>query len=124
MRSTTVTTVPRLATLFDRVAEWETPAPRLGSAVGIVTGPRRQGKTFLPHELARATGGFCFEAQEATAAESPRHLGDQLARHLGAFRPERWDTWAQALEYRGGVLGGLCGGAWDAVESAPSSTEA
>ncbi|MFJ9846648.1 ATP-binding protein [Kitasatospora sp. NPDC101155] len=103
MRSAAVTTVPRPATLFDRVAEWETLAafvtdPRSGPAVGIVTGPRRQGKTFLLHELARATGGFYFGAQEATAAESLRHLGDQLARHLGAPYPECWDTWAQALE--------------------------
>ena len=48
--------------------------------MGIVSGRRRQGKTYLLRSLAAATGGFFFEAAEATEADSLRMFGAALAR--------------------------------------------
>ncbi|MEV7182241.1 ArsR family transcriptional regulator [Kitasatospora sp. NPDC093679] len=97
------TAVGRPATLFDRAVEWEALAafatdPHQGPAVGMVTGPRGQGKTFLLHELARATGGFHFAAQEAAEAESLRRLADRFAHHTGASAVPHWQGWQDALE--------------------------
>ncbi|MDI1464245.1 hypothetical protein QEZ54_25030 [Catellatospora sp. KI3] len=40
---------------------------------GVVSGRRRQGKTFLLDALTRATGGFYFAAGEDTELESLLH---------------------------------------------------
>ena len=52
--------------------------------LGIISGRRRQGKTYLLQALAEAYGGFYFGAVEATEAESLRQFGDALARWSGA----------------------------------------
>ncbi|MGE7434244.1 ATP-binding protein [Kitasatospora sp. NPDC001175] len=101
MRSAAAT-VERPKGLFDRSAEWGALAafasdPRPGPAVGMVTGPRGQGKTYLLQELARATGGFYFGAQ-ATEAESLRRLADQLVGRTGEGSPARWRGWEDALD--------------------------
>ncbi|MFD5462169.1 ATP-binding protein [Kitasatospora sp. NPDC127059] len=97
------TAVARPKTLFDRTAEWDALVafandPRPGPAIGMVTGPRGQGKSFLLQELARATGGFYFQAQEAVETESLRRLADHLCRHTGEGPPPRWQNWKDALE--------------------------
>ncbi|WP_354637258.1 AAA family ATPase [Kitasatospora camelliae] len=97
------TAVGRPKTLFDRSAEWDTLAtfasdPRSGPAIGMVTGPRGQGKSYLLQELTRATDGFYFGAQEAAEAESLRQLAEQLSRHTSAASPPRWRGWEDALE--------------------------
>ncbi|WP_407986688.1 AAA family ATPase [Kitasatospora sp. CMC57] len=102
MRSA-ITAVDRPKTLFDRQDEWDALAsfvsdPRPGPSTGMVTGPRGQGKTYLLQELARATGGFYFGAQEAAEAESLRRLADQLARHTGEGPPPQWRGWEEALD--------------------------
>src|SRR6478735_9267623 len=66
--------------VFDREREWQALAdfaadPRPEATLGIVSGRRRQGKTYLLRSLAAATGGFFFEAAEATEAESLRMFG-------------------------------------------------
>ena len=63
--------------VFGREREWKALAdfaadPRPEATLGIVSGRRRQGKTYLLRSLAAATGGFFFEAAEATEAESLR----------------------------------------------------
>lgn len=89
--------------MFDRDAEWadlsafaqdDTPGVRLG----VVSGRRRQGKTYLLYALARATEGFYFAATEATESESLRRLGRELADHLSAPAPFQLDTWEQAVD--------------------------
>ncbi|HEX6467553.1 MAG TPA: ATP-binding protein [Streptosporangiaceae bacterium] len=88
--------------MFDRDFEWSelvrfvshpTPEPILG----VVSGRRRQGKTFLLDALCRATGGFYFAATEATEAESLRQFGAALSRHVGQPAPYRFAHWEEAV---------------------------
>lgn len=67
-------------------------------ALGVVSGRRRQGKTFLLDALCRASGGFYFAATEATPAESLRQFGAALARFAGLAAPYRFDNWDDAVE--------------------------
>ncbi|MGY1453211.1 hypothetical protein [Streptomyces sp. SS8] len=46
------------------------PNPR--AALGVVSGRRRRGKTFLPDAVTRASGGFMFTATETTEADALR----------------------------------------------------
>jgi uncharacterized protein len=68
------------------------------ATLGVVSGRRRQGKTYLLRSLAEATGGFYFEAVQATEAESLRMLGADLAAHVAAPAPFSFATWNDALE--------------------------
>jgi AAA+ ATPase superfamily predicted ATPase len=89
--------------MFDRVREWAALgdfaadlAP--GATLGIVSGRRRQGKTFLLRALCQATGGFYFAADEATDSESLRRLGSVLAEHLHAPAPFVLADWHSAID--------------------------
>ncbi|WP_283136108.1 AAA family ATPase [Rhizohabitans arisaemae] len=91
------------AGMFDRDYEWaelsrftEYPGPE--ATLGIVSGRRRQGKTFLLDAVCRATGGFFFAATEATQAESLHQFGTAIARHLGEGTPRRFAGWDEAVE--------------------------
>lgn len=88
--------------MFDRDFEWGELArfaefDQAGPSLGIVSGRRRQGKTYLLDALTCATRGFMFTATETTAAESLREFGAAL----GAFRrepsPYRFQNWDEAL---------------------------
>jgi len=90
--------------VFDRDREWQALAdfaadPRPEATLGIVSGRRRQGKTYLLRSLAAATGGFFFEAAEATEAESLRMFGAALARQAGSPADFSFPTWEAALRY-------------------------
>ena len=92
------------AHVFGRDREWRALAdfaadPRPEVTLGIVTGRRRQGKTYLLRSLAAATGGFFFEAAEATEAESLRMFGAALARHAGSAADFSFPDWENALRY-------------------------
>src|ERR1019366_8889181 len=81
--------------VFDRDREWTaladfTADARPEATLGLVSGRRRQGKTYLLRSLAAAADGFFFEAVEATEAESLRMFGAALARQSG---------WEDALRY-------------------------
>jgi AAA+ ATPase superfamily predicted ATPase len=89
--------------MFDRDFEWQAlsafatePAP--GARLGVVSGRRRQGKTFLLRALCQATGGFYFAADEATDRESLNRLGAALADHLDAPAPFMFETWHPAVD--------------------------
>src|SRR3984893_5414790 len=73
--------------------------PRPEATLGIVSGRRRQGKTYLLRSLAAATGGFFFEAAEATEAESLRMFGAALARQAGSPADFSFSAWEDALRY-------------------------
>jgi hypothetical protein len=89
--------------MFDRVREWAELArfatdPAGGATLGVVSGRRRQGKTFLLRALCQATGGFYFAADEATDRESLNRLGAVLADYLEAPAPLVFDGWHAAVD--------------------------
>lgn len=89
--------------MFDRDFEWSE-LVRFASyrgpeaTLGVVSGRRRQGKTFLLDALCRATGGFYFAATEATEAESLRQFGAALARYIRQPTPYRFAHWEEAVQ--------------------------
>ena len=96
-------TLTRPAGMFDRDYEWTELSrfatdERPGATLGVVSGRRRQGKTFLLSALCQASGGFYFAADEATDGESLRRLGAVLAEHLGAPAPLVFDGWHAAFD--------------------------
>jgi len=89
--------------MFDRDVEWmELVAfaddERPGATLGIVSGRRRQGKTFLLRALCEATGGFYFAADEATDGDSLHQIGAALGAHLGLTSGLRFDSWHEVLD--------------------------
>lgn len=90
--------------IFGRDREWRALAgfvadPRPEATLGVVSGRRRQGKTYLLRSLARAARGFFFEAAEATEADSLRMFGAALARHAGVPGDLPFGRWDDALAY-------------------------
>lgn len=90
------------AWVFDRSFEWSALLKFAGSQsprvrLGIVSGRRRQGKTFLLRALAEATGAFYYAAAEATTTDSLRDLGAALAAHTGAALPYAIRDWNEAV---------------------------
>jgi AAA+ ATPase superfamily predicted ATPase len=103
MRRRAVAELPKPPEMFDREREWRDLSafatdPAAGATLGVVSGRRRQGKTFLLRALCQATGGFYFAADEATDVESLNRLGAVLAEHLGAPAPFAFDTWHPAVD--------------------------
>lgn len=95
--------VTRPSDMFDREWEWSAlsrfaadDAP--GATLGVVSGRRRQGKSYLLEALCDATGGFYFAATEATGAESLRQLADTVAAHLGMPAAPALRDWEQAVD--------------------------
>jgi AAA+ ATPase superfamily predicted ATPase len=90
------------AEMFDRDFEWAELArytqysePR--ATLGVVSGRRRQGKTFLLDAVVRAAGGFMFTATETTEADALRQFGEALARYCGEPVPLRFAHWDEAV---------------------------
>jgi AAA+ ATPase superfamily predicted ATPase len=88
--------------IFDRDKDWQALAEhveqvRAVPSLGVVSGRRRQGKTFMLTALAKAVSGFYFAADEATAAESLRRFSDALAGFSGA--PVQFASWDDAISY-------------------------
>jgi AAA+ ATPase superfamily predicted ATPase len=88
--------------LFDRDWEWGeltrfAEDKRSGAALGIVSGRRRQGKSWLLHALAESTGGFYYEAIEGSEGEILRDLGVKLASFTRAPAPFGFSSMEQAL---------------------------
>ncbi|MFI5932051.1 ATP-binding protein [Actinoplanes sp. NPDC051494] len=89
-------------TVFERDAEWAelaeyASAPMGGATLGVVSGRRRQGKTFLLDALVRAAGGFMFTATESSEADALRQFGDALGSYLREPTPIRFATWDEAV---------------------------
>jgi uncharacterized protein len=87
--------------VFGRAREWEGLSSfatrrlaRPGATLGVVSGRRRQGKSFLLQALTEATGGMYFAATEATEAESLRLFIEAFSRfttEVPAHAPHDWD---------------------------------
>lgn len=95
--------LPKPNEMFDRTQEWAALSEfatdaRAGATLGIVSGRRRQGKTFLLRALCQATGGFYFAADEATDGESLRQIGAALGEHLRSPAPFVFDDWHAVLD--------------------------
>lgn len=89
--------------MFDRDFEWIqlglfAADVRPGATLGVVSGRRRQGKTFLLRALCQATGGFYFAADEAADGESLRLIGAALGAHLGSPAPVRFADWHEVAD--------------------------
>jgi len=93
----------RPADMFDRAEEWAALAgfcedPRPGATLGVVTGRRRQGKSFLLEAACEQTGGLYHQALEGTAADSLRLFGARFAEHVGAAAPLMFGSWTDAID--------------------------
>lgn len=101
MRDSTVQGLPKPGRLFDRQAEWHGLVSfaldaRPGATLGVVSGRRRQGKSYLLQALATAAGGIYFPALEVTEAVALRLFADELIRFTGKpVRPFR--DWLEAV---------------------------
>ncbi|MEU6378234.1 ATP-binding protein [Streptomyces sp. NPDC046909] len=89
--------------MFDRDYEWAALGrfisdPQPGATLGVVSGRRRQGKTFLLDAACRAAGGFYFGATEATDAESLRRISAALTEHSRPASPYHFASWAEAID--------------------------
>lgn len=94
--------VKKPAHIFDREREWAglvafVASQQRGAALGIVSGRRRQGKSYLLEGLTRAMGGLYFPAIEAAEAESLRLFGDALIRHTGQPLGGPLRDWSDAI---------------------------
>ncbi|MBO0804397.1 MAG: ATP-binding protein [Nocardiopsaceae bacterium] len=90
--------------VFNREREWRGLAafagdPTPGATLGVVSGRRRQGKSFLLQALAQETGGVYFAATEATEAESLRLFAETLTRHSREIIDPPFRDWNDAIRY-------------------------
>jgi uncharacterized protein len=90
--------------VFDRTREWQGLAAFAsdrgpGATLGVVSGRRRQGKSFLLQALAQSVGGLYFAATEATEAESLRLFTEALVRHSRAAVDPPFRNWDDAIRY-------------------------
>jgi uncharacterized protein len=90
--------------VFDREREWRglvafaaDPSPH--ATLGVVSGRRRQGKSYLLQALAQETGGLYFAATEATEAESLRLFADTLVRHTREPVEQPFRDWNDAIRH-------------------------
>ncbi|MBB5871127.1 AAA+ ATPase superfamily predicted ATPase [Allocatelliglobosispora scoriae] len=98
-----MTAIPKPAEIFDRTAEWAAlarfaGAPTEQARFGVVSGRRRQGKTFLLSGLANAVGGFHFVATDDTEVQGLRRFGEALATYAGAGGQFHFSTWDEAID--------------------------
>ncbi|GAA5058002.1 anti-sigma regulatory factor (Ser/Thr protein kinase) [Thermocatellispora tengchongensis] len=97
------TPVDKPDVIFDRDREWAVLSrfvtdPRPGATLGVVSGRRRHGKTFLLHALCTAMGGFYFGATDATSVESLRRIGAALTAYGSPGAPCRFTDWCEAVD--------------------------
>lgn len=89
--------------VFDRDFEWSAldrfiSDEQSGATLGVVSGRRRQGKTYLLEAACQAADGFYFGATEATDAESLRRISDALTRHLDPPSPFHFAGWSEVID--------------------------
>jgi uncharacterized protein len=90
--------------VFDRDGEWSdltafASQERLGATLGIVSGRRRQGKSYLLQALSSAMGGIYFAATQETEAVSLRAFADALVEHTGRAVRSPFRDWGEALSF-------------------------
>ncbi|WP_049566102.1 AAA family ATPase [Nonomuraea sp. SBT364] len=95
--------------VFGRSREWQGlvrfvsagggPVAHGGAALGVVSGRRRQGKSFLLQALAEETNGLYFAATEATEAESLRLFADAMTRYTRHVPEFPFRDWNDAIAH-------------------------
>ncbi|PXX69301.1 hypothetical protein DFR70_102990 [Nocardia tenerifensis] len=95
--------------VFNRDREWDglvrfATSPSTDVRLGIVSGRRRQGKTFLLDAVAEVVGGFFFTATDATEVEALAGFGAAVAAYAGGGR-YAFQDWDEALERLFAVVG-------------------
>jgi uncharacterized protein len=99
---------PKPERVFDRDREWDgltafASNPYRGALLGVVSGRRRQGKSFLLEALTSVTGGLYFPALEETEAVSLRAFSNALVRQgVPVSRP--FQDWGDAIGLLFGAL--------------------
>jgi uncharacterized protein len=88
--------------VFDRDFEWSALArfvsdEEQGATLGVVSGRRRQGKTYLLEAACQAAGGFYFGATEATDTESLARMSTALTEYLAPATPFHFANWTEAV---------------------------
>jgi uncharacterized protein len=88
--------------VFDRDREWDglmrfVASPDPDVRLGIVSGRRRQGKTYLLDAAARAVDGFFYTATEDTETDALANFGRALADWTGGGRYV-FANWDEALD--------------------------
>jgi uncharacterized protein len=103
--------VSKPAHIFDRTCEWDglvrfATSDSRDVRLGIVSGRRRQGKTYLLDAAATTFGGFFFTATDSTEAESLASFGRAVA-SLGQAGGGRYAfaDWDEALQRLFGEVG-------------------
>jgi hypothetical protein len=91
------------ADMFDREFEWSALSRFItddqpGATIGVVSGRRRQGKTYLLDAAYEQAGGFYFGATQATDAESLRLISADLTAHLNPPSPLHLADWHEVLD--------------------------
>jgi uncharacterized protein len=90
--------------IFDRDWEWSqlhrfVSDDQPGATLGIVSGRRRQGKTFLLESVCELTGGFYYAATEAVPRpEALRQLAAAWAAYTSSPADAHFADWDQALD--------------------------
>jgi uncharacterized protein len=84
--------------VFDRDWEWDQlRAFAGGRGLGVVSGRRRHGKSYLLRELASTHGAFYHQAIEIDRRTALDRFALALAERRGWPAPPRFDDWEQAL---------------------------
>ena len=97
--------------VFDRDQEWSdlvefATSSGPGLRLAIVRGRRRQGKSFLLRRLARACGGFYYQALEEERTQALESFGAALGRHLGVPGGRlAFASWTEAIAALAGAPG-------------------
>ncbi|MCK0116470.1 ATP-binding protein [Isoptericola sp. S6320L] len=105
-------TIPRPADLFDRTVEWSdltnlARADTSGLRIGIVTGRRRHGKSYVLRRVAHAVDGLYHQARELERRPALDQFALDVADHLD-LDPDslRFDNWEAALRVALGMRRG------------------
>jgi AAA+ ATPase superfamily predicted ATPase len=89
--------------MFDRDREWSALSrfvgdDQPGATLGVVSGRRRQGKTFLLAAACQAADGFYFGATEAADAESLRRVSTALTDYEHPPSPFHFAGWGEVID--------------------------
>lgn len=89
--------------VFDRDFEWSAldrfiADEQPGATLGVVSGRRRQGKTYLLEAACQAANGFYFGATEATDTESLARISAALTEQVGPPSPFHFASWTEAVD--------------------------